>query len=322
MLTYLARRLIMLVPLLLGVTLISFVIMNLSPGDPMAMYLDPDKPKTPEQIAAIRRDLGLDKPLMVRYFLWLGRLLKGDMGYSIASKQPVAQEIAHRVPSSLLLASVSLLVSFVLGIALGIYSALNQYKTSDYVLTVLSFIGVSMPSFWFAMLLIILFTGTLGWLPSVGMVDFRTPPGAWNHIVDVARHLVMPVMVTSLGSIAGWARLERSAMLEVIRQDYIRTARSKGLRERLVIWRHAVRNAAIPIVTALGMALPGLIGGSFVIESIFGWPGLGRLGTQAVFNRDYAVIMGTTLISSILIMFGNLLADVIYAAVDPRIRYR
>ncbi|HHY18107.1 MAG TPA: ABC transporter permease [Firmicutes bacterium] len=320
MLAYLRRRLIGLIPLLIGVTLLSFLIANLSPGDPIAMYLDPNKPIDPARVEAIKRDLGLDKPLLTRYFLWLRKLVKGDLGYSISSKRLVKDEIKARLGPTMLLAVTSLAISFVIGIALGIYSALNQYKVGDYILTVMSFIGISMPSFWFAMMLIIVFTGKLGWLPSVGMTDFRTPPGTWNHIVDVARHLVMPVLVSVLGSIAGWARMERSMMLEVLRQDYIRTAKSKGLESRTIILRHAVRNAAIPIVTSLGMSLPGLIGGSFVIESIFGWPGMGRLGTQAIFSRDYPVIMGVNIASSFLIMFGNLLADITYALVDPRIR--
>ena len=321
MLRFIVRRCLVLIPLFIGVTILSFYIANLSPGDPVAMYLDPYEKPDPEKVEAIRRELGLDKPVITRYFLWLAKVLQGDLGYSLSSKRPVLAEIRARIGPSLLLSGTSLCISFVLGISLGVYSAMNQYKASDYVLTVLSFIGISMPTFWFAMLLIILLTGTLGWLPSVGMVSFNTPPGTWNHIVDVARHLVMPVTVTTLGSIAGWARMERSTMLEVLRQDYIRTARAKGIRERFVIFRHAVRNAALPIITSLGMSLPGLIGGSFVIESIFGWPGMGRLGTQAIFSRDYPIIMGVNIISSLLIMLGNLAADVTYALVDPRIRY-
>ena len=319
MLRFIVRRCLVLIPLFIGVTILSFYIANLSPGDPVAMYLDPYEQPDPQKVEAIRRQLGLDKPVITRYFLWLAKVLKGDLGYSLASKRPVLDEILARVGPSLLLSGTALCISFILGISLGVYSALNQYKTGDYVLTVLSFIGISMPTFWFAMLLIILFTGNsdgcfVVWSVSHSARDRGTTSWTWPHTRDA-------VTVTTLGSIAGWALIERFTMLEVLRQDFVRTARAKGIRERLVIFRHAVRNAALPIITQLGMALPGLIGGSFVIESIFGWPGMGRLGTQAIFGRDYPVIMGVNIMSSLLIMLGNLAADVTYALVDPRIRY-
>lgn len=311
------------IPMLFGVTMISFLIMNLAPGDPTSFYVDPLVGQNdPEMLAIVRKSLGLDKPLPVRYALWLGKTIKGDLGFSFISRRPVMDEIRSRIGNTLLLASVSMVISLVVGVLIGVWSAVNQYKMSDYVLTILAFIGVSMPSFWFAMMLILFLTGKLKLLPSVGMNSINVPPGFFNRFMDTLAHMVMPVLVMSLSSIARWARYQRSSMLEVIRQDFIRTARAKGLPQKKVIFKHALRNAAIPIITLLGMSLPGLIGGSFIIETVFGWPGMGRLGVNAIFNRDYPVVMGVTLFSSILVMVGNLAADVLYAVVDPRIRYR
>ncbi len=320
---FLLRRMVTLVPLLIGVTFISFLIMNLSPGDPTAIYIDPSMGEhTQEMREAVQRSLGLDRPLPVRYALWLGRLVVGDLGYSFVSRRPVTREISSRIMNTVLLASASLGVALLLGVIIGVYSALNQYKVSDYVVTVLAFIGLSMPNFWFAMVMILVFTGRLGWLPSVGMMDVHVGPTILERTFSVLRHLIMPTLVLSLAHMATWTRYQRSSMLEVIRQDYIRTARAKGLSERVVIYRHALRNAAIPVITLLGMSMPALISGSFIVETVFAWPGMGRLGVGAVFSRDYPVVMGVTLFSSVMVMGGNLLADVMYAVVDPRIRYK
>jgi peptide/nickel transport system permease protein len=320
---YLSRRLLYMIPMLVGVTLVSFIMMNLAPGDPTAMYVDPTMGhNNPEMLAIVRKSLGLDKPLPVRYALWLSRTLKGDLGYSFLTRRPVLREIGNRIGNTLILAIMAMSISLVLGILIGVWSALNQYRVSDYVLTVLAFIGVSMPSFWIAMMLIMLFSGKLGWMPSVGMVSVVAKPGFVNRVLDVMLHMIMPVTVMSLANIASWARYQRSSMLEVIRQDYIRTARAKGLPEKLVVFRHALRNSAIPIITLLGMSLPTLIGGSFIVETVFAWPGMGRLGVNAIFSRDYPVVMGVTLCSSVLVMVGNLISDVLYAVADPRIRYR
>jgi peptide/nickel transport system permease protein len=316
-------RLSAIVPLLLGVMLISFLIMNLAPGDPVAAYLTPETGLSdPATVQAIRRSLGLDQPLPIRFVVWVANVFRGNLGYSFVSRRPVLFEIRHRIFNSLLLAGVSLLVSVLIGVLVGIYSALRQYSWSDYAITVLAFAGISLPNFWFAMMLILLFTVRLGWLPSVGMTSLTVTPGTLAYFVDLAKHMVMPVTVMSLASTGRWTRYMRASLLEVVRQDYVRTARSKGLPERVVIYRHALRNALIPIVTLLGMAVPGLISGSFIIESVFGWPGMGRLGVNAIFSRDYPVVMGVTLFSSVLVMFGNLMADIAYAIVDPRIRYR
>lgn len=316
------RRIIAMIPMLLGVTFLSFLIMNFAPGDPTTIYLDPTKPFSAEEIEIIKKDLGLDKPMLVRYVLWLGRTVRGDLGYSFVSRRPVIKEISERLPNTLLLSVVTMSLSLAAGTLIGIYTALNQYKVSDYVITVAAFLGLSTPGFWLALMLILLFSGTLGWLPSVGMMSIEVGPGLLERAVDLAKHMIMPVIVLSASSVASWTRYQRSSMLEVIKQDYIRTARSKGLPERLVIGRHAARNAAIPVITVLGMSLPGLIGGSALIEQVFAWPGMGRLGINAIFSRDYPVIMAVNLMTSILVMLGNLGADILYAVVDPRIRHR
>lgn len=319
---YLLRRAITIIPMLVGVTFLSFLVMNFAPGDPTTIYIDPTKPHTVEELEIVRHNLGLDQPLLVRYVKWLGRTARGDLGFSFVSNRPVAKEIADRIPNTMALAVTSMFISFAVGSLLGVYSALNQYKPADYVISVVSLISLSIPGFWLALMLIMLFSGRLGWLPSVGMTSIDVGPGFFEKIIDVAKHAIMPLIVSTGSGIASWARYQRSAMLEVVRQDYIRTARAKGVPEKRVMTHHAIRNAAIPVVTVLGMSLPGIIGGSALVESVFGWPGMGRLGVNAIFSRDYPVIMGVTLMTSFLTMAGTLIADVLYAVVDPRVRYR
>ena len=320
---YLIKRLLIMIPMLLGITLLSFMLMNLAPGDPVMMFVDTEKGvPTAAELARVRALLGLDQPVHIRYILWLKNLVTGNLGYSMFSRQPVLFEIQARIGTTILLSSLSMVISALIGMYVGIICALNQYKILDYVLSVLAFIGLSLPSFWLAMMLILLFTNKLGWLPSVGLIDVNLQnPGVFVDLIDRGRHLILPVIAMSLSSIGSWARFQRAAFLEVQKQDYIRTARSKGLSEKKITYRHALRNAALPIITILGMSLPNLIGGAFLIESIFGLPGMGRLGLNAISNRDYPVIMAVTLFSSILVLIGTFIADVTYALVDPRIRY-
>ncbi|MGI6250093.1 MAG: ABC transporter permease [Anaerolineaceae bacterium] len=320
---YLTKRILIMIPMLFGITLLSFLIMNLAPGDPVMMFVDRERgAPDPAEIARVRAQLGLDKPLGVRYVYWLKNTISGDLGYSMFSRQPVLTEIQLRIGNTILLALLSMVVSAILGMLVGLICALNQYKLVDYILSILAFIGLSLPGFWLAMMLILFFTNKLGWLPSVGLIDLSLiNPPLWVDIWDRVKHLILPVTAMSLSSIGGWARYQRAAFLEVQQQDYIRTARSKGLSERVISFRHAFRNAALPIITILGMSLPGLIGGTFLIESIFSLPGMGRLGLVAIMNHDYPVIMAVTLFSSILVLLGTFLADVTYALVDPRIRY-
>lgn len=321
---YLIKRLLVMIPMLLGVTIVSYFVMNLAPGDAASMYLDPETlASDPQALERIREQLGLNQPVYVRYFLWLKELiLHGNFGFSYTSRVPVIQEIGDRIGATLVISSLSMVFSIVFGLVIGVFCAKHQYKTSDYIITFLTFIWLSVPNFWFAMLMILLFTTTLRWLPSMGLQSNNLyNPTFLERAWDYIKHLIMPVTALSLSGLGSWARMERSMYLEVMNQDYIRTARSKGISEGRISWKHAFRNSAIPIITRLGGTLPNLIGGAFVIENVFAIPGMGRLGTNAIMGRDYPVVMGVTFFTSILVLVGIFISDVLYAIVDPRIRY-
>lgn len=320
---YIIRRLIQMIPLLLAISILAFLIMHLAPGDPTAMYADPTKPisKDPEALERLRHQLGLDQPIQVQYWKWLTSTLRGNWGYSFINRQPVLDNIMDRLFNTVLLASVAMAIALLVSVPAGIVSALKQYSRLDYVITTAAFFGISVPSFWFALLLMQVFSYELRWLPSVGMHSVREQYTGWAAVLDVTKHLMMPVIVLAMYSLASWTRYMRSSLLEVIGQDYIRTARAKGLKEQGVILRHALKNALIPMITLLGLSLPTIVSGSFIIETIFGWPGMGRLGVNAILARDYPLIMGITMVASVLVIVGNLLADIAYAWADPRIRY-
>lgn len=323
MLEYIVRRLLFMIPLLLGITIITFVVVQLSPGGPADMLTGLSPKIGAEAKARLRSLYGLDKPIHVRYWLWLSRIARFDFGESFKDGRRVITKILERLPATLLLNILSLLLIFFIALPIGIMSAVRQDSLFDKGLTVFVFLGFSIPAFWLALLLMILFGVILGWLPISGMhsVNF-----SYFSIVgkfwDMIKHLVLPVFVSAFGGLAYLSRYSRASMLEVLRQDYIRTARAKGLPERKVVYSHALRNALIPIVTLLGLSLPALIGGGFIFETIFAWPGMGRLGYQAIMARDYPVIMGVGVIAAFLTLLGNLIADITYAFVDPRIRYR
>jgi len=317
---YIFRRLLQLIPLLIGVSLISFFVMHLAPGDPTALFINPNV--DPQELIRIRANWGLDQPVIVQYFYWLGNAFRGNFGVSYTTGLPVMQEIIERLPATLLLMISSYILTLLITIPLGVISAVKKGSWFDNLVTVISFAGMATPTFWFGLMLMLLFSVQLGWLPAVGMYDV----GIGNkelgiRIFDVVRHMILPLLTMTLLGLAGMTRYQRAAMLEVLNQDYIRTARAKGLPERVVIFKHALRNALIPIVTILGLSLPDLFGGAFIIETIFAWPGMGRLGVMAIFQRNYPLIMGITVFSAVLIVLGNLLADMGYAWVDPRIRY-
>lgn len=316
MFKYIIRRILQAIPLLLIVSVIAFAIINLAPGDPVNMFINPDT-ADPVDVEAIRVHLGLDKPLIVRYFIWIKNVLKGDLGKSFLHSRPVFEMIAERIPNTLQLALVATLFSFCIAIPAGIISAVKRNTAIDYFFSTISFIGVSLPSFWFGLMLILLFSLKLGWLPSGGMrTNFEE-----FVFMDRLRHIILPAVVLGMGSMASKMRYMRSSMLEVIRQDYIRTARSKGLSERVVIFVHALRNALLPIITLLGLIIPSLMSGAVITETIFSWPGMGRLAVEATFTRDYPVQMGVILMSSAMVILGSLLADIGYALADPRIKY-
>jgi len=323
MIPYLLKRIAMLFPLLLGITLITFTVIHLAPGEPVEMQTAMNPRITAETRQRIRQYYGLDKPLHVQYGLWLKRIATFDFGRSFApDNRPVIDKIGERIPVTLSLNIIALVIEFGLAVPIGILAAVRRNTLLDKGLTVFVFLGFAMPSFWLALLLMYLFGVKLDWLPISGLHSLgsdRLSTGAW--IVDLAKHLVLPLAVASFGSLAGLSRYMRSTMLEVIGQDYITTARAKGLTERVVILKHAFRNALLPVITLLGFSLPGLIGGSVIFETIFAIPGMGQLFFMGVMARDYPLVMGILVIGAGLTLIGNLLADLCYALADPRIRH-
>lgn len=307
----------MLILTVIFITMIVFWLMHLAPGDPIDQLILTNRNITPAEIEYMKQLYGFDKPIYIQYFKWLGQMTMGNFGYSRLYHLPVARILPPRLLNTLVLTSLSLLISVLIAIPIGIYSALKQYSWLDYILSVLAFVGISLPVFWFGLILILFFSVKLGWLPPGGHYSLE-PDASW---LVKARYLVMPVLVLSLFSIASWMRYMRSSMLEVIHQEYIVTARAKGLGERLVVTRHALRNALIPIVTLVALSIPGLIGGAVITETIFSWPGMGRLIFDSLMNKDYSLAMATFLLFSILIVFFNLVADVAYTILDPRISY-
>jgi len=322
---YLLRRLVGAIPLLLGILTLIFFIINLAPGDPTARYFNPNV--APEVIEQMRRNFGLDRPLHVQYFKWLTAFLRGDFGYSFGQMRPIGDILPEVLWNTVQLMLASLVVIFVLGMLVGIVQAVRQYSAADNVLTFLALFFYSMPSFWFALMLVLLFSWKANqwdWplqFPATGMTSVGYEFMSFGEKMwDRIEHLILPVTALGIGNAAGVARYMRGSMLEVIHQDYIRTARAKGLSERAVIFKHALRNALIPIITLLGLYLPVLLSGSVLVETIFAWPGMGRLIVDAIFQRDYPLVMATSFVAAAMVVIGNLLADVLYAVVDPRIR--
>jgi len=324
MLWYALRRLVLALPLLLGITFITFAVIHLAPGEPVDLQAGEMGAKSSAQARQLLREMyGLDKPLAVQYWNWLGRLARLDFGRSFAPDgRPVLQKIGERLPVTLLLNIVELLVIVALSVPIGMYSATRQYSTFDKITTVFVFVGFATPDFWLALLLMILFGVELGWLPISGLRSLNWEYLTfWRQQWDFLSHLILPILGATFGGLAGFSRYMRQSMLEVVRQDYIQSARAKGLAEGVVIGKHALRNALLPLVTILGLSLPGLIGGSVIVESIFAIPGMGQLMVQAVFERDYPVIMGNLVIVASLTLVANLVADLAYGLVDPRIRF-
>jgi peptide/nickel transport system permease protein len=323
MLAYALRRLLLAIPLLLGITFVSFVVIQLAPGDPTEMQFgDQNIERSKIAWEQINKEYGLDKPLHVQYWNWLTRLVRLDFGRSFAPHgRPVLSMIAERLPITLLLNIVEMLIIVATAVPIGALSATRQYSTFDKVTTIFVFVGFATPDFWLALLLMILFGVQLGWLPISGLRSMNWEYlSFWQQQLDFLSHLALPILVATFGGLAGFSRYMRQSMLEVVRQDYIQSARAKGLAERVVIGKHALRNALLPIVTILGLSLPTLIGGSVIVESIFAIPGMGQLMVQAAFERDYPVLMGNLVIVSSITLLANLAADVVYGLVDPRIR--
>jgi len=323
MFAYTLRRLLLAVPLLLGITFISFMVIHLAPGDPVEVQSgDMTERNIREAYKALREMYGFDKPLHVQYWNWLSRIVRLDFGRSFAPDgRLVLTKIGERLPITLLLNVIEMLIILALAVPIGVMSATRQYSTFDKVTTIFVFLGFATPDFWLALLLMILFGVQLGWLPISGLRSLNWEYLTfWQQQLDFLSHLALPILVATFGGLAGFSRYMRQSMLEVVRQDYIQTARAKGLAERVVVGKHALRNAMLPIVTILGLSLPGLIGGSVIVEWIFAIPGMGQLMVQAAFERDYPVLMGNLVIVSTLTLFANLAADLAYSLVDPRIR--
>jgi peptide/nickel transport system permease protein len=322
MLVYLSKRVLAMIPMLIGITLISFITMHLAPGSPtdLATNLNPDISEL--AMERLTKLYGLDKPIHEQYWNWAKRLAVLDFGNSFSPDgRPVIDKIAERLPVTISINAISMVLVFIMAVPIGVYSATNRGSFFDKASTVFVFVGFAAPGFWIALLCMILFGVQLGWLPISGLTSMgHEEMSFWGQIWDYAEHLTMPVLISSVLGLAGVSRYTRASMLEVIRQDYITTARAKGLKESNVIYSHAMRNALMPIITILGLSLPGMIGGAVIYETIFAIPGMGKLGFEALMGRDYPVIMGVLVISSVLTLVGNLLADISYAIADPRVR--
>jgi len=309
------------IPLIFGITLITFTVIHLAPGNPVEVKTEMSLKVTAQAKENLKKLYGLDKPLHVQYLDWITRFVKLDFGKSFVDGRNVLDKIAERIPITLTINILSMLIIFLIAIPIGILSATKQYSLFDKLSTVFVFIGFSTPTFWLALLLMILFGVNMGILPISGIQSIDVSEmGPFERLLDWIRHLILPVGISAFGGIAGLSRYSRSSMLEVIRQDYIKTARAKGLNESKVIFRHAFRNALMPIVTILGLSVPGLIGGGVIFETIFAIPGMGQLFYASTMARDYPTIMGILVIGAMLTLFGNLIADISYALVDPRIR--
>ena len=313
--SYLLKRLVGMLPLLLGVSLILFGVLHLAPGGPLDVYAD-NPSVTQEALAQMKEAFGLNKPLPVQYVSWVWAFFQGEWGFSIRTAQPVAQEVLDRIPATLMLSGSAFVLALLIAIPLGVLSATRRYSGVDYFITLLSFLGISMPVFWLALMLQLLLSVQLHWLPSAGMQTIGD-----GSFPDLLRHLALPTFILAFASVAGWSRYMRASMVEVMSQDYVRTARAKGVSNRRVTYAHAFRNALIPVVTVVALDFASILSGAVITETIFAWPGIGRLFIDSMNGRDYPVLLAILMIGSFALIVSNLLADLAYAAIDPRIRY-
>jgi peptide/nickel transport system permease protein len=323
MFNYLLKRITLMVPLLFGITLITFAVIHLAPGEPVEMQIAMNPKVTAEARDRLRKYYELDKPLHVQYLKWVGRLARLDFGRSFApDNRPVLDKIRERIPVTLSLNIIALILEFGIAVPIGVLAATRRDTLLDKGITVLVFLGFAVPTFWLALILMYVFGVKLGWLPISGLHSLGAETkGTLYWLADMGKHLILPIFVATFSSLAGLSRYMRSTMLDVISQDYIVTARAKGLPERTVIYRHALRNALLPVITLLGFSVPGLIGGSVIFETIYAIPGMGQLFYMGVMARDYPLVMGILVIGAGLTLVGNLLADLGYALADPRIRH-
>ncbi len=307
------KRILQAIPMIIAISIFSFLLMKFAPGGPFQAYITPEMPLV--DIEKVKESMGLNEPIYVQYIRWFKGVLKGDLGYSLANNRPVADQIVERLPATIGLMFVSFVFSFVMGILLGIISAANQNNIIDKIINIFSYISISIPSFWFAMLLLYFLSLKLKLLPSIGMRSVGV-----NSTWDLIKHTIMPVLVLSIGNIAVIARYVRSSTISQLNEDYVRVARAFGASRSEILYKYVLKNSILPVITMLGMSLPNLVSGSFITESIFGWPGMGQLGMNAILGHDYPLIMATTMFSSLLLILGNLISDILYGIVDPRIK--
>ena len=318
MFKYIVKRTLRAIPMLLAVSIIIYGLLQALPGDPMDMYLE-NPSATAEAIAAIKHSYGLDQPVYVQYWNWLKGILTGDWGFSFMTRRPVLQMIGEKIVPTLQLSGTAFLIALLVAVPMGMKGAIGKGKLFDNVTSTTTFLGISMPSFWFGMLLQLLFAVELHWLPTTGRIS-TSGPGAGGFL-DILRHLILPSIVLSLIYIASWARYCRSNFIEVMNQDYIRTARAKGVKERTVLFVHAMRNALIPLVTVVMLDIPAIFSGAVVTETVFAWPGMGYFFNDSLNKQDFPVLMGILMINAVLVIVSNLIADILYAVLDPRIKY-
>lgn len=316
MLKYIVKRIFIAIPVLIGITILDFLLMNLAPGSPLDMMRNPMVSQAALDMKA--ETLGLNLPIYIQYFRWVSELLHGNLGFSMVTYQPVSGLIGSHIGPTLLLMGVSLIFGLLIAIPLGIISATKQYSKADYAAVTASFLGISIPSFFFSLILIFLFTVKLKWLPSSGMVTL----GGSGGFIDIVKHMILPSTVLIIAVAGRNIRYVRSSMLEILEQDYLRTAKAKGLKKFLVVNKHAMRNALIPIITVVGMEIPLVFGGAVIIEQIFSWPGIGLLTMSSIMSRDYPAIMGLNLVAAIIVLLSNLLTDIAYSIADPGIKLK
>ncbi len=307
------KRVLQTIPMLIAISIVSFLLIKLAPGDPVQAYITPEM--GPADIERIRQNMGLNDPIHIQYIRWVKNVLKGDLGYSLVNHRPVVTQITERLPATIGLMFTSLIFSMVIGIVVGLLSAANQNRTFDKIVTIISYIGISIPSFWFAMMLIYFLSLKLNLLPSIGMRTIGVH-STW----DLIKHAIMPTLVLSIQNIAVVSRYIRSNTISQLKEEYVTVQLASGASRTEVLYKYVLKNAILPVITILGMSLPSLVSGAFITESIFGWPGMGQLGMTAIFSYDYPLIMAITMFSSLILILGNLLSDILYSVVDPRIK--
>lgn len=320
--SYVLQRIALIIPLFFITSAVIFTLIHLAPGDPIAiMFASAGARPSAQVIQQIKLSLGLDEPVYVQYLLWIGKLLRGDLGYSYISQRPIAVMIAERFWNTIVLMSVALVISLLTAILLGVAASVRKYSALDNTFSLFALFGYSMPNFWIALILIAVFGVRLGWFPIFGAHTRGVSFSTFGYWVDYLHHMVLPALVVSTLNTAYLFRLVRSSMLDVLREDYVTTARAKGLKERVVIYKHAFRNTLLPLVTFVGLSIGFILSGAVVVEYVFSWPGLGKLAVDVALQRDYPALMGVSMVIAAMVLFANLITDVVYAFIDPRIRY-